>query len=175
MRLHYRSHLTGLLVFFFPPTLWVAALKTKKTHTKRSIIRARLVCFIPSRLLFCHSSKCTCLSQPMLALFSLRLSAFREVWCDPDQYFSEGGINLPIKRKIIDGFHHRNEYNYSNLWCFNGKCALLCWGLNDLWDKMKWHDNEGPFFCCFTSPCVFVYCLLCCCFFCVFLGKDWST
>lgn len=51
-------------------------------------------------------------------MFSLYCAvvSFKEVWCDPDQHFFRGGgINFPIKREIIDGFHHQNEYNYFRL------------------------------------------------------------
>lgn len=43
-----------------------------------------------------------------------------------------------------------------------------CWGLNNLWDKMKWHDNER-LFCCFTSL-VCLSCLFVCCRLLFFLG-----
>lgn len=44
----------------------------------------------------CHLSKCTCWSQPLISFFSTVVS-LREVWCDPDYYFSGGGINLTIR------------------------------------------------------------------------------
>lgn len=35
-----------------------------------------------------------------------------------------------------------------------------CWGLNNLWDKMKWHNNEGLFF----LSLHLTVCLFFCCF-----------
>lgn len=97
----------------------------------------------------------------MSSLFSVVVVSFSKVWFDSHQCCSGGRINLPTKRKIIGSFHHHIGNNYSNLWCFNGKCALVCWGLNDLWDKMKWHDNEGPLlsFHLAASLCVCCVCL----------------